>query len=419
MSIFCCLVAGNCWGGESISLSAAQAAARSKSVLGSGRGPNVIVFPGDPVGPSVPPRKLFISPVSIAPISNPAVSEQGIDLKELHSNELGEPSAASAEVGTFPFGSDFRKLDSGLTDCEIPFEKLQSTSPHCTGGTHNSNRRCEQYSPSQFPEVVSILIKNSTGTAQCTGTVVAQDWVLTAAHCLLGDSAATAAAGSDGADMIIKPDSPDFLVVEAANAITLPNDQRVRRVTVATVYGKYAGKGKLAPFYANDLALLKLSAPYPATGIQSAGLAESKDLSPDTTLAGFGYTDADGGALGQFNVTWPKKLSVAGDELQVAQDDNGAESEGGFCQGDSGGPVFAGRSRGCSSESGEKRPRLLEALISYNYPGIVINSQNENLRSAQRCRIATQMVMQNLTVDKKAQWICKTTSNAVLGCVTR
>src|SRR5262245_12715709 len=41
-------------------------------------------------------------------------------------------------------------FDSGLTDCNIPFEQLPSMAPSCIAEPTEQGRRCEAYSRSQF-----------------------------------------------------------------------------------------------------------------------------------------------------------------------------------------------------------------------------------------------------------------------------
>jgi Trypsin len=141
-------------------------------------------------------------------------------------------------------------LDSGLRDCNIPFDKLKTTSPFCPKNLRYVNgRRCERYSYSQFPEVVKITITNSDQSWDlCSGTMIAGDWAITAAHCFIGQQATAEKTGGKDKDLnwTSGNSGSEFVkvVVEANNAKMLPRDQRSRIADHVVVYGRFRGAKK-------------------------------------------------------------------------------------------------------------------------------------------------------------------------------
>lgn len=311
---------------------------------------------------------------------------------------------------------------SVLNDCDIPFDELPQKSASCKAGVVASGRRCERYSSSQFTEVVSIEARSAHGSWLCTGTLVADDWVLSAAHCFLGDIAAKTQQLDTASNFELSlqlPDSSPSAKVSAENAANLTPEARVRSGDRVVIPGTYSGfqltKSETPPYF-DDLSLIHLTEPYPANSVEPAKLVS--DFDPKSTIAGYGYTNADGGAFAKFNLTWPADLSHSGSELSFpTADAMGHRST--FCGGDSGGPVFAGRYRGCrpSDAGGEPRPHLIEGTISYiKRPGKPPEHvSSEEIGRAEECRQAEMDVMQYISGSRKA-WICSVTGNQANGC---
>lgn len=393
------------------------------------RGEQRIVFPGVGVGASAPSRDQAIAVGS---------GGEGTSIVIVSPNVVprGEPGQRSSSAATsreepsrsFPIGPSegvspmgFKDLDNGLRDCDIAFEDIPARSPLCRLPGRDPDQRCERFSFNQFPEVVKVItVLVNGGPHQCTGTMVSADWALTAAHCFLGNDAAAVEnrrmQRPVDADIEWTPGvkSSYFtdVVIEANNAKMIADPwRRLRRVSRVVVHGSYAGKYNASPFK-DDLALVKIEEAFARSEVEPATLTKVAD--PIATLAGFGYSNANGGTFGRFGVTWPSIMTRDPGTMTFKPS---PESKGAFCQGDSGGPVYVGRHRGCKAYDivPEARPRPLQGVISFNHLGSGAGATLEQWKSAQ-CLNARSMVVQDVTTDDRRRWICETTVNAVGGC---
>ena len=337
----------------------------------------------------------------------PTATKAGSDS---HSTDSSVARPLAKEV-TLP---EYQTVDSGLRDCSIPFDQLSQRAPDCIAKRRSNGRRCEDYSPTQFPEVVQILtVEGHTDTLKCTGTVIADDWVVTSAHCLIGNRAATSNEKSNCSEDKATPISvlAPFAYVLSSEYTHSASDQ-LRNISRQCILPSYSG----APRFDDDLALLQLARPFPERAVQPATIVSGAEVSKITTMAGYGVSDAEDGSLGYLNVNWPTVANDDGDVISLTPTDGTA-----FCSGDSGGPMFAGRYRGCkvSDAAGEPRPRLLQAVASrFSYKG-VIKPVISTFEQAKICMAADKMILVSVANPHVKGWICAVTANKAQGCLHR
>ena len=194
--------------------------------------------------------------------------------------------------------------------------------------------------PGEYPSVAHVVIDRAF---QCTGTLVAPTWVVTAAHCT---------SITPGGIVNVPVGQPGQLIEVSIGAHKTPRasltgyttDGEKRSVARAIVHPGYTpGQSGY------DVSLLELTQPSTKTPVLVAGAAEKTFWAPGTmaTIAGFGVTEEDGD---QPAVLQEAQVPIVTDDYAAAAYDSfentsqiGAGYERGgvdSCQGDSGGPLY-------------------------------------------------------------------------------
>jgi secreted trypsin-like serine protease len=167
--------------------------------------------------------------------------------------------------------------------------------------------------------VASTTVIVSDGNYICTGSIIAEDIVVTAAHC-------------------VDADPRDLKVIFSR---TLP--QSFTGSAVHDIYGFVANPGWQGDSSSgpdeHDIAIIRFKGHLPSGYAAANLLDENANLRPGqrVTLAGYGITDAEthdgAGTLRKVNVTVKQKLG----QTEVILDQTSGK---GACHGDSGGPAF-------------------------------------------------------------------------------
>ncbi len=160
----------------------------------------------------------------------------------------------------------------------------------------------------------------------CTGTLIAQDIVVTAAHCV--------ATQPENIRIVFDTDISDITQANAAS--------KVRKITGYLANPKYA-MNKDQDQDTGDIAVIRIAGSLP-DGYHPATLySGTPQAGDDAVLAGYGITDgqtqAGSGVLRQVSVPVASVFS----QTEIELDQRGGK---GACHGDSGGPAFANTGNG-------------------------------------------------------------------------
>jgi secreted trypsin-like serine protease len=177
----------------------------------------------------------------------------------------------------------------------------------------------------EFPFMVRL--GNSPSQQWCGASLIAANWVLTAAHCLNGERA-----------------SGVYATAGDHRINTNEGSEQSRQGSRIIIHPNY-----VASTYDNDIALLKVTSSFTLNSkVATIGIGGLPSSSSQLTVIGWGTTREGGSSantLRKVNVTLQSSSSCSsaypGDitsSMFCAGESNGGKDS---CQGDSGGPIFA------------------------------------------------------------------------------
>jgi secreted trypsin-like serine protease len=185
----------------------------------------------------------------------------------------------------------------------------------------------------QFPWVARVVARRSKAIQVCTGTVVAADLILTAAHC------------AEDVQTGIPLDPAEYEVQTAAHFARrlTSRSSRVSRVLVYPGFDRRSGVG--------DVALLELSMPTTVPSVQLASEADDWPAGTPALMTGWGRTGR-GGLTTPF-LRWAKTVVQSPEWCAAHLRDfytrgqlcamNAPRDDTAGCAGDSGGPLLVTR----------------------------------------------------------------------------
>ncbi|KAJ3649444.1 hypothetical protein Zmor_021186 [Zophobas morio] len=179
----------------------------------------------------------------------------------------------------------------------------------------------DQAAEGQFPWQVALFFDGSDGSWFCGGSIISEEWILTAGHCVSGADSATIISGSTdvyGGD------------VSNSSQLILHED-----------YDEY--------FLANDIGLVQVSTPLNLGGNTAAVILSTEALGDDVDIAvsGWGLTSDDGTTISD-SLNYVELVTISTTECEdyygsilpeMVCANSPSSQVRSTCSGDSGGPV--------------------------------------------------------------------------------
>jgi len=184
----------------------------------------------------------------------------------------------------------------------------------------------------EYPNVVGIVLQTSQGEALCTGTLITQDWVMTAGHCVLPSEAGVGSQADVTAALRVYVGVLSIFPPPSGNTGLAAQDSMPDPMFDINALGSH------------DMGLIHLASPVegvapvklefdasqaqPGLAVTQVGYGETSNNGPAGTLYTVGQTTVSCESVG---------LGNADADLLCFNQTNGT----GKCSGDSGGPSFA------------------------------------------------------------------------------
>lgn len=187
----------------------------------------------------------------------------------------------------------------------------------------------------EFPNVVGIVLQTSQGEALCTGTLIAQDWVMTAGHCVLPSEAGVGSQADVTAALRVYVGVLSIFPPPAGNTGLGAQDSMPDPLFDINALGSH------------DMGLIHLASPVEGVSPVKLNFDPSQAQSGlAVTQVGFGETSGGPtGTAGTLYTVGQALVGCASIGLGSASDANllcyNQTNGTGKCNGDSGGPSFA------------------------------------------------------------------------------